>query len=87
MEDVLSVCERPYDPVRPLVCMDEISVQLLDYVKGREPMGVQPGHTAKQDYEYKRGARLTTSWISSLWWESATPRHTATHQDKLGALG
>lgn len=55
MEDVLSVYERPYDPHRPLVCMDEISVQLLDHVKGRERVGVQPGQAAKQDYEYKRG--------------------------------
>ncbi len=55
MEDVLSVYQRAYDPLRPQVCMDEISTQLLSHVKGGEPMGVQPGRTAKQDYEYKRG--------------------------------
>lgn len=54
MEDVLSVYEQPYNPLCPLVCMDELSMQLLDNVKGREPMGVQPGQAAKQDYEYKR---------------------------------
>lgn len=54
MEDVLSVYQRPYDPVRPQVCMDEISVQLLSDVPGREPVGVVPGHTAKEDYEYVR---------------------------------
>lgn len=29
MEDVLDVYQRPYDPKRPQVCMDEISKQLL----------------------------------------------------------
>ena len=29
MEDVLAVYTRPYDPKRPLVCMDEASKQLL----------------------------------------------------------
>jgi hypothetical protein len=29
MEDVLDVYQRPYDPQRPLVCMDEIAKQLL----------------------------------------------------------
>ena len=29
MEDVLEVYGRPYDPHRPLVCMDEVSQQLL----------------------------------------------------------
>jgi hypothetical protein len=29
MEDILDVYTRPYDPRRPLVCMDETSKQLL----------------------------------------------------------
>ena len=29
MEDVLDVYERPYDPSRPVVCMDEQSRQLI----------------------------------------------------------
>ena len=29
MEDVLEVYKRPYDPKRPLVCMDEMPKQLL----------------------------------------------------------
>ncbi len=28
MEDVLEVYTRPFDPERPLVCLDEISKQL-----------------------------------------------------------
>jgi len=29
MEDVLAVYTRPYDPLRPQICMDEVSKQLL----------------------------------------------------------
>ena len=29
MEDVLELYTRPYDPLRPQVCMDETSKQLL----------------------------------------------------------
>jgi hypothetical protein len=29
MEDVLEVYTRPYDPLYPQVCMDEVSKQLL----------------------------------------------------------
>ncbi len=54
MEDVLSVYQRPYDPSRPQVCMDEVSVQLLSDVPSREPLPLVPGHVAKEDYEYKR---------------------------------
>ncbi len=52
MEDVLEVYTRPYDPKRPQVCMDETSKQLLRDV--REPLPVQPGQSARVDYEYER---------------------------------
>jgi hypothetical protein len=52
MEDVLEVYHRPYDPERPVVCMDEASKQLIAEV--REPLPVQPGHIAKYDSEYER---------------------------------
>lgn len=52
MEDVLDVYHRPYDPERPVVCMDEASKQLIGEV--REPLPVQPGRTAKYDSEYER---------------------------------
>ena len=29
MEDVLAVYERPYDPLRPVVCIDEMNRQLV----------------------------------------------------------
>lgn len=52
MEDVLDVYHRPYDPRRPMVCMDEASKQLIGEV--REPLPPQPGRTAKYDSEYER---------------------------------
>lgn len=53
MEDVLEVYTRPYDPRYPLVCMDEVSKQLLRDT--REPLAMRPGKPGKRDYEYERG--------------------------------
>jgi hypothetical protein len=52
MEDVLSVYKLPYDPNRPVVCMDEASKQLIAEV--RQPEEVAPGKVRRQDYEYER---------------------------------
>jgi len=52
MEDVLDVYKRPYDPKRPLICMDEMPKQLL--AEKHEPWPIKPEQTAKQDYEYER---------------------------------
>ncbi len=40
------------DPLRPLVCLDEASVQLLDEV--REPLPMRPGDALCVDSEYQR---------------------------------
>src|SRR5215216_5702970 len=53
MEDVLGVYTRPYDRLRPQVCLDETSRQLLAEVTPPHP--VAPGRPARQDYEYQRG--------------------------------
>ncbi len=52
MEDVLDVYQRPYDPKRPVVCVDEASKQLLSTPHGELPM--RPGQMCCQDYEYAR---------------------------------
>ena len=52
MEDVLGVYTRPYDPLRPQVCLDETSRQLLAEVTPPRP--VAPGQPAREDYEYQR---------------------------------
>lgn len=52
MEDVLSVYQRPLDPTRPVVCMDEKPVQLLEETRASIPAG--PGRPQRIDYEYRR---------------------------------
>lgn len=52
MEDVLEVYRRPYDPRRPVVCLDETSSQLVG--ETRTPLPTAPGQPARQDYEYVR---------------------------------
>ncbi len=52
MEDVLEVYQRPYDPQRPVVCLDECSKELHATPHGTLP--AEPGHTACEDYEYER---------------------------------
>jgi hypothetical protein len=52
MEDVLEVYARPYDPARPVVCLDEAAKQLLQ--ETREPLPPEPGQPQRYDNEYKR---------------------------------
>ena len=52
MEAVLDVDTRPYDPRRPLICMDETNKQLLR--DARLPRPPRPGQPARVDYEYER---------------------------------
>jgi len=52
MEDVLDVYTRPYDPQRPLVCMDESPKQLVGEARAAVPTA--PGRAARYDYEYVR---------------------------------
>ncbi len=53
MEDVLDAYTRPYDPLRPQVCMDETSKQLLR--DAQQPLPMEPGRVERRDYEYERG--------------------------------
>jgi hypothetical protein len=52
MEDVLEVYKRPYDPKRPVVCLDETSKQLIGEVQ--TPVLATPGQAGHYDYEYVR---------------------------------
>jgi hypothetical protein len=60
MEQVLEVYKRPYDPRRPVVCMDEQPKQLISEVS--PPAGGQPGQPARIDYEYVREG-VCTVWM------------------------
>ena len=65
MEAVLDVYERPYDPRRPQVCMDELHVQLVG--ETRTPLPVAPGRPARIDYEYVRnGTANLFRWVEPL---------------------
>ncbi|MBP2471779.1 hypothetical protein JOF53_000651 [Crossiella equi] len=65
MEDVLAVYARPYDPVRPVVCMDEKPFQFLSEV--RDPLPDRPGRDARQDSEYLRcGTSSIFVWAEPL---------------------
>ncbi len=52
MEDVLEVYQRPHDPDRPVVCLDETTKQLVKEM--RVPISAKPGQPARHDYEYER---------------------------------
>jgi hypothetical protein len=52
MEKVLDVYKRPYDPMRPVICMDESPKQLIG--ETRVPIPMSKGHDRKCDYEYER---------------------------------
>lgn len=60
MEQVLEVYHRPYDPRRPVVCMDEQPKQLISEVS--QPISVAPGHPELVDYEYVREG-VCTIWM------------------------
>lgn len=52
MEDVLEVYKLPYNPGRPVLCMDEMPKQLL--AQTQQPLPCQVGQPAREDYEYQR---------------------------------
>jgi transposase len=52
MESVLEVYKRPHNPLYPVVCMDETSVQCLKEV--RPAIAARPGATERYDVEYER---------------------------------
>jgi hypothetical protein len=85
MEDVLDVYKRPYDPVRPLVCLDETSKQLVAETRTPEPM--RPGQPARYDYEYKRNgtANIFMLFAPLEGWRQAevTERRTAIDYAKI----
>jgi hypothetical protein len=52
MEDVLSVYQLPYDPLRPVICYDERPCVLIG--ETIVPLPVQPGQPKREDYHYQR---------------------------------
>lgn len=48
MEDVLETYQKPRNPDRPLVCLDETSKQLI--VETRTPIPAKPGKPAPRSW-------------------------------------
>jgi hypothetical protein len=65
MEDVLTVYQRPHDPARPVVCMDEKPYQLLHHA--RDPIPAKPGQDLREDSEYIRNGTCSIfCWVEPL---------------------
>jgi DDE superfamily endonuclease len=62
MDDVLDVYKRPYDPARPMVCLDETSKKLVGEVA--QPVPAAPEYVAQYDYEYVRNGVANLFMIS-----------------------
>jgi hypothetical protein len=79
MEDVLEVYQRPHDPHRPVVCLDETTKQLIK--ETRVPVPAKSGRPARHDYEYERNgtANLFMLFAPLEGWRhvAVTNRHTA----------
>jgi hypothetical protein len=79
MEDVLEVYQRPHDPDRPVVCVDEASKQLI--AETRVPIPAKSGRPKRYDYEYERNgtANLFMMFAPLEGWRhvKVTDRHTA----------
>ena len=74
MEEVLDVYQRAYNPLRPVVCLDEARRQLVSETRQgfTDRNGVQP-----VDYDYRREGvaevfMVAHSWLvwlgSTTWW-------------------
>src|SRR5271157_4661989 len=69
MEDVLEVYQRPRDPERPVVCLDETSKQMI--VETREPSpDAEAGYRRALD-EADALADEATSWATQAHWKAS----------------
>jgi hypothetical protein len=86
MEDVLDLYAAPYDPARPVVCLDERPVVLRGDV--RAPLSAAPGRPRRRDSEY---ARYGTACLAVLFeplrgWRHIIPSQRRTKRDFAGWL-
>lgn len=81
MEDVLDVYERPYDPKRPVVCMDEQPDQLIG--EKLIPIPASPGQVERYDYQYVRHGTVTNFLFSQPLgnWRRVSVRERKTQRD------
>jgi hypothetical protein len=81
MEDVLEVYKRPYDPNRPVICMDEQPTQLIK--ETRIPLPGEPGRPECFDYEYERNGTANNFMFTEPLgdWRRANVRERKTKRD------
>jgi hypothetical protein len=65
LEQVLQVYKRPYDPRRPVVCMDEQPYQLIS--ESRPALAMSMGQPRRIDHEYVREGTCTCGCLLSRW--------------------
>lgn len=81
MEDVLETYAQPYDPARPVLCMDEQPVQLLK--ETRTPIPCTKEHGRRVDYEYERAGTANIFMFTEplAGWREVAVRETKTKLD------
>ncbi len=81
MEEVLETYAKPYDPARPVVCMDEQPVQLLK--EARVPIPATRRHPQRVDYEYERAGTANIFMFAEplAGWREVAVRETKTQVD------
>jgi DDE superfamily endonuclease len=57
MEDVLDLYSKPYDPQRPLICVDERPCYLIGDVI--QPVPMQAGQAKREDFQYSKHGQCT----------------------------
>ena len=81
MEDVLDIYSRPYNPLIPVICMDEQPIQLLG--ETRTPIPATQNHPTRVDYEYERAGTASifmfTEPLAGKREVSVRPRRTKIH--------
>jgi len=81
MEEVLETYAKPYDPARPVLCMDEQPVQLVK--ETRQPIAGTAKRPCRIDYEYERAGTASIFMFTEplLGWREATARESKTKVD------
>lgn len=81
MEEVLETYAKPYDPTRPVLCMDEQPVQLVK--ETRTPIKATVKHPERVDYEYERAGTASIFMFTEplSGWRQATARESKTKVD------
>lgn len=78
MENLLDLYDEDYDPLFPVVCLDEKPVHLIE--ETRCPIPAKPGRCKRIDYEYRRNGScnlfVAVEPLKGRRWIKATARRT-----------